>query len=103
MRVPGFLLALLLVLVGTSARQDVTSTTSGSGLSASVSVVHVLTVPSPDACWALCRAGEGSRPSQSRAAGSVSGAFHLDTTTSGPRSSRAPPCADAPGSRTSPT
>ncbi|MEV6235161.1 hypothetical protein [Lentzea sp. NPDC051838] len=99
MRVPGFLLALLLVFVGTSARQDVDS--SASGLNASVSVVHVLSVPSPDACWALCRAGSGPGPSFHRGFAAAVRSPHVEATSSGPRSSRAPPFAAASDFRAS--
>ncbi|WP_156212994.1 hypothetical protein [Lentzea aerocolonigenes] len=90
MRLSGVLLALVLVFVGSSARQDVSDSGAGSGLSASVSAVHVLSVPSPDACWALC-ACERPLARPDRVSVGVVGGQPLGTLSSGPGSSRAPP------------
>ncbi|MCX2948654.1 hypothetical protein [Lentzea sp. NEAU-D7] len=97
MRWPALLLALLLAFVGTSTR-DTASDRPGSGLNAPVSAVHVQTTASPDACWALPGPASGPRPPQGPAAVVVAAAQHVEGTTSGHRSSRAPPHAAAPGS-----
>ncbi|MET8764103.1 hypothetical protein [Lentzea sp. NPDC004782] len=91
MRWSGVLLALLLVFVGGSARQDVADSGAGSGLSASVSAVHVLSVPSPDACWALCRTGEWPPPPHVQALPDVGGEVAPEVVASGRGSIRAPP------------
>jgi len=96
-RWPALLLALLLAFVGTSTR-DTTADQPGSGLNAPVSAVHVQTTASPDACWALPGSATGSCPPRGRAAVVVAAAQGVEGTTSGHRSSRAPPHAAAPAS-----
>lgn len=97
MRWPALLLALLLAFVGTSTRHDPAGR-STSGLNAPVSVVHVQTTASPDAFWALISVGGGPRPPQVRAISGPRGAVHVEETTSGHWSSRAPPSGSAPDS-----
>ncbi|MFD5828174.1 hypothetical protein [Lentzea sp. NPDC060358] len=95
MRWPALLLALLLAFVGTSAR-DTAADQPGSGLNAPVSAVHVHSTASPDACWALLSAVSDPRPPESQVLVAAMGAVSAEGTTSGHRSSRAPPCAAAP-------
>jgi len=95
-RWPGVLLALLLVFVGGSARQDVAGSGAGTGLSASVSAVHVLSVPSPDACWALCRTGDWPRPAHVDASPDAGGEAAPEVIASGQGSIRAPPSVRSP-------
>lgn len=97
MRWPALLLALLLAFVGTSTR-DTAADQPGSGLNAPVSAVHVHATGSPDTCWALPGTATGPRRPQERAAVVVATAESFETTTSGHRSSRAPPHAAAPDS-----
>ncbi|HEX7304477.1 hypothetical protein [Lentzea sp.] len=97
MRWPALLLALLLAFVGTSAR-DNAADQPGSGLNAPVSVVHVHTTASPDACWALLSAAGAPRPPDSRVLVAATDAVSAEGSTSGHRSSRAPPFAAAPDS-----
>ncbi|NGY64536.1 hypothetical protein G7043_37055 [Lentzea sp. NEAU-D13] len=97
MRWPALLLALLLAFVGTSTRHDAADQ-QGSGLNAPVSVVHVASTASPDACWALLSACGGPRPPQVQTASWVRGAVHADATSSAQWSSRAPPSWRAPDS-----
>ncbi|USX55112.1 hypothetical protein [Lentzea sp. HUAS12] len=97
MRWPALLLALLLAFVGTSTR-DTAADQPGSGLNAPVSAVHVHATGSPDAYWALPGAATAPRPPQERAAVVVATAGSFEATTSGHRSSRAPPHAAAPDS-----
>lgn len=96
MRWPALLLALLLAFVGTSTRHDA-GDRPGSGLNAPVSAVPVQTTASPDACWALPGTTDVPRPPRSRAQAFVAGAASAGGTTSGPRSSRAPPHVADPG------
>ncbi|MFD9704523.1 hypothetical protein [Lentzea sp. NPDC059081] len=100
MRWPALLLALLLAFVGTSAR-DTAADQPGSGLNAPVSAVHVHTTGSPDACWALVSGASVPRPPCTPALAVVAGAVSVEGTTSGHRSSRAPPFAAAPTPRNS--
>ncbi|SMC77566.1 hypothetical protein [Lentzea albidocapillata] len=97
MRWPALLLALLLAFVATSTR-DTAADRPGSGLNAPVSAVHVQTTASPDVSWALPGSATGPRPPHGRAAVVVATAQNAEGTTTGHRSSRAPPHAAAPGS-----
>lgn len=90
MRWPALLLALLLAFVGTSTRHDAAGD-QGSGLNAPVSAVHGQATASPDACWALCGTATGPHPPRQEVHTGALRAVHLDTTFSGPWSSRAPP------------
>ncbi|MFS8097237.1 hypothetical protein LFM09_08845 [Lentzea alba] len=87
MRWPGVLLALLLVLVGSSARHD--AVRSDVGLNVSVSAVHALSVAAPDACFAP--SVSGPRPASRAAHVDVPGDVGWEAAESGPWSSRAPP------------
>ncbi|MFD4637752.1 hypothetical protein ACFWN2_10590 [Lentzea sp. NPDC058436] len=97
MRWPALLLALLLAFVGSSTR-DTSADQPGSGLNAPVSAVHVHATGSPDACWALPGTATGPCPPPEPAAAVVAAAESFEGTTSGHRSSRAPPHAAAPDS-----
>lgn len=97
MRWSALLLALLLAFVGTSARHDAADQ-QGSGLNAPVSVVHVTSTASPDACWALLSVCGGPRPLRFWSLSLVSGVVEAGATTSGQWQSRAPPLWRAPDS-----